>query len=431
MNNYIRASDITMHNKMEKTKNFDSDASEQDIKVNKRTKQLEDILKTREIQKKRLHNMMNHQDINESSSNTISFASGESDVTSNDLPKGFIKPKVKYTNHVKDDASLTHDPYTVPYNISNPDSFTKKNIYNFVWDAYWPFIGVGDNEPKLEIELDYVTFNGLLIEKWKTSLPTPVTTVFPIKDIFKLNLSVENGIFDFDLKLENIPVSGNSTVININPKSTSLPFNLNQFILIKDPNTITTDPERPLTNILGVIGYYNSNELCMNQFTQTVNSFDVIKNVFLSTQLFFVHISQIKHDIKITITHNTSLGENLFKIQIETDLRVDVKETFIPVIAIISPKNSFSDTVILLRTIYVNGKYFMTYANYINDVASAQQISNSVENVLDVRQRPIQLATMLLFDAVIPLINMDNVYGKTDHERILIKLYKEILKKNP
>jgi len=270
-----------------------------------------------------------------------------------------------------------------------------------------------------------------MIEKWRTILPTPTTSVFPIKDVLKFSLVTGCDNFVFDLKIENIPSTGYPVAVNINPKSTTLPFNLNQFIIIKDPNiTVTTLGTSP-TDILAVIAYYNSNQLNLNQFTHSTDSVESVKNIFMSTQLFCVHINQIQ-DVKLTMTHNTSIAENLFKILIETSSKVEVKEILIPVIVNhdIDAENDL-DIVILSRTVYINGKYFMTYATYINDIASAQQLPNITNFLSDLRQSPIQLATMLLFDAKAPLMNLDNVVGMSDHQRMLLRLFREILKKNP
>lgn len=405
--------------------------SEHDLKFNKSTKQLEELLKTREIQKNRLDNMSKQKDYFMNGFK-IEDLSTKSKIMSDNV-ENYLQPKVHYSNMPKNKSIFAHNPFIVPGNhCEQEDESLITYSYKNIWDAYWPFLGSSETDPKLNIELDYVTFNGTLIEKWNTSLPTPITSIFPIKDIFNFNLSTSSNKFIFNIRLENIPSTGSPVVIDINPKSTTLPFNLNQFVLVKDPNIIVTTPGSSATNILAVIGYYNSNELYLNQFTQAMDSSYSIKNIFLSTQLFFIHVNQINDNVKLSVSHNTGIGENLFKVYLETDSKVEIKETLLPItITPVSIDDDVSDIVVSMRTIYINGKYFMTYATYINNVASAQQLSNISGYLSDLRQTPIQLATMLLFDPVAPITNLDTIIGTTDHERMLLKLYRDVLKKNP
>ncbi|XWV25939.1 putative orfan [Tupanvirus soda lake] len=444
MNKRINATNIHAYKaELEKINGSVNDkvTSEHDQKVIKTTKQLEELLRERESEKNRLENISRQKKIFRNGEFiTVSVDSDTDSSTrkklkdiSTDRNNNYIQPKIQYFNTVKTDSHAYHDPYTIPFS-GMPSSMPIKEQcgYTYVWDAYWPFIGSGETDQKLDIEVDYITFNGVMIEKWRTTLPTPTTSIFPIKDVFKFSLVTGCDNFDFDLKLENIPSTGSPVAVNINPKSTTLPFNLNQFIIIKDPNITVTTPGTSPTDILAVIAYYNSNQLNLNQFTHSTDSVEPVKNIFMSTQLFCVHINQIQEDIKLTMTHNTSIGENLFKVFIETSSKVEIKETLVPVIndQYIDTDNDL-DIVILSRTVYVNGKYFMTYATYINDIASAQQLPNITNFLSDLRQTPIQLATMLLFDAKTPLANLDNVVGMSDHQRMILRLYREILKKNP
>lgn len=412
---------------------------ESEQKVSKTTRQLEDLLKAREIQKNKLEQLSKQKEILFKEKPSINTNPESIPVIKKPQTKELDIPpedehdenatRIVYLNKPKNYIpECQHDPYTITQQFCPP---IPNCDHTYIWDAYWPFIGSGDQDPRLDVELDYITFNGVLIEKWHTSLPTPITTVFPIKDIFKFNLQSGMGYFDFDLRLENIPASGNPTVLNINPKSTTMPFNINQFILIKDPNVSVTTPGTSPTDILAVMGYYHSNELYLNQFTQATDSFETNKNIFLSTQLMFIHVSQIKDDIKLSITHNTGIGENLFKVKIETKQKLEIKEVLIPVnINPLTSGDEIMEINISVKTIYINGKYFMTYATYVNDVATAQHL---VDNgyINDTRQTPIQLGTMLLFGEVAPIVNLDTVVGTSDHERVLIKLYREVLKKNP
>lgn len=464
-------------------KNSEKDIRNHDYKVNRTTKQLEELLKERETQKTKLEtiskqknitkgisNSFNHDQINpkkcktklcvmsddyhpidthennddypiisDQQDNNLHYASENenndpplnhlynNDSNSNDIPINFLNKDdtpINFTNN-NDDVLINY----LSSNDSNKNivSNEKSCGYMHIWDAYWPFIGSGETGPCLNIGLNYITFNGILIEKWNTNLSTPPTTVFPTKDLFKFDLVTNKCTFNFNFKFENM-VTDDKTIININPESTIHPFHLNQYIVIKDPN-ITT-PDISSTDILAIIGYYNTYESYLNQFTETTDNFDIIKNLFMSTQLFFMHVNQIKDDVKLIISRDTNLGENLFKVYIETDAKIEIKETLVP----LSIDSTISDIgiieiVILQRTIYVNGKYFMTYANYINDISAACQLGNMPGFTHDARQIPIQLAIMLLFGAPVPIINLDTFVGNTDHECLFIRLYRGILKK--
>lgn len=418
-----------------------SEISDNNEKISKSQKHLEDILRAKAHQKKMQKIASKYEPVVTESSNLT-----QETIDSEKYRKHPSKP-----SKVRELPAYLYDmPPTGPnikaatkqqhflstnyqYPVASSVPSNKQAIgYTNIWDAYWPFIGSAGTGSKLDIELDYLTFNGMLVEKWSTSLPTPPINTFPIKDLLKINILSGKTDFDFDIRLENLPSSGAPVVINISPKSTILPFNLNQFMLIKDSGIVINSPGVNNTNVLGIVGYYNSSQSYLNNFTQNVDSFENVKNVFLSTQLFFVHVNQIKDDVKLNITHNTGLGENLFKVYIETDSKVEIKEVQIPVI-ITNPDNSIqhADITIEVKTIYINSKYFMTYAYYSNDVTSAQQLINTDGYMSDLRQTPIQLASMLLFGPNVPIVNLDSTNCNTDHERMLVKLFRDVLMKNP
>lgn len=419
-------------------------------KVSKSKQQLEELLKAREIQKSKLENMIKQKNTkNDNYDNYDNYDIVSIDEEQNNERKQYHKkqnscdqieyskinhPKINYPNAPKNDSYVNFETNNIPFNGYGYiyEKIEKHCSYTNIWDAYWPFIGSGDYNPQLIYELDYVSFNGILIEKWNTNLQTPTATFFPIKDILRLNLHTGCDMFDFDFKFENIPATGNSTVININPKSTILPFHLNQFVLIKDPNIAVTEPGVSPSNILAAIGYYNSSEMYLNQFTATTDGFGTTKNLFMSTQLFFIHINQIEKEVNLTISHNTGIGENLFKVHIETNARVEIKEILIPVNVIpLSSGDNPLEITIMQRTIYIDEKYFMTYAHYVNDISNASMIGIVPGYTTDTRQTPLQLATMLLFGAIVPVIDLNTVVATTDHERIFVRLYREILEKNP
>ncbi len=194
-------------------------------------------------------------------------------------------------------------------NISCSKTPTEKCIYAHIWDAYWPLIGSCADCPQLDISVDYITFNGCLIKKWDAELSTPQTSYFPVKDLFKFVLTNDASVFDFDIKIENIPDECDPTIINIGQKSTSFPFNLNQYLVIKDPNINTNNKFCTSSNVQAVISYYQTNDLYLNQFTRMYDSFGTIKNLFLSTQLMVIHINQVKTPVKLLITYNTAIGD--------------------------------------------------------------------------------------------------------------------------
>lgn len=369
-------------------KNLTNKLNGHEDKIDKTTRELETLLKNREIQK-----------TNMKQSNKFKLIS--SDILRN-------------TTQSCDDSRVfccKNESICLP----------KKCCYSHVWDAYWPLMGRCGEDPHLEISVDYVTFNGCLIQKWRTILPTPSTCCFPIKDLFVLKLKTNHCIFDFDIKFENLPNNCEETIINVNQRSCQYPFNLNQYLLIKDPNICSDDCS---TNINAIIYYYQTNEIYFNQFTKMFDSFGTIKNLFLSTQLFMIHINQIKNDVELSISYNTTIGENLFKVDIETSHRVEIKETLIPV-AYDQESIKQCELMILQRSVYIDGSYFMTYATYINDVIMA----NNPELIPNINQAPIQLATMLLTGAVTPTVDFETYVPITEQERILAKIFREILKK--
>lgn len=436
MTDDIKPINISMHDTdTEKTKKISINNNNNGNHINRfgrTTKLLEELLKEREIQKVRMEKLNNQNSSNEEQKNN-----SEEQININ-INNDYDTKNNKTTLPKSSSSSKSSDPYDsyIP-NIQYDPYKTKKNKYTKtythinIWDAYWPLIGSGDTDPGLAIELNYLTFNCMLAKKWNVILQTPHVTFFPLKELFKFCLDTGPSIFDFNLKIENIPNSDSPTIIDINPKSTTYPLLLNQFILIKDINIKVPDPGTSPTNIMAVIGYYNTNNLYFNQFNSTTDNFDTVKNLFFSTQFFFVHINQIKDEVKLIISHDTMTGENLFKISIETHSNIEIKETIIPLIIDPISSGDISQMVILQRTIYVNGKYFMTYATFKDDISVARQIGIAPDYVTDARQAPLQLATMLLFGAVVPIIDLNSVIGNTDQEKLFIRLYKEILLKNP
>lgn len=384
-----------------------NDSAENDSmeKINKTTKNLEILLKKREIQKMRMQTFNNNK-------------------------------------HNLSSSSCYDHP--IVFCCKNESKSAQKNCYSYIWDAYWPFIGSKpnpdpdtdpntdpDTDPQLDVELNYITFNGTVIQKWKTDLPTPPISFFPIKDLFQLTLETNGCLFDFNLKLENIPNNCDATVININQQSKYYPFNLNQYILIKDPGIIIDDNLPITTSVQAVISFYQSTELYLNQFTKAFDSLTMIKNLFFSTQLFVMHINQIKSQVKLSVSHNTTIGENLFKVNIETCAKVEIKEVIIPiVINSLADNDNDNEPAIVQKTVYIDGAYFMTYITYINNVLTASKFGSVPLHTPNAYQIPLQLATMIFFGPTVPIISLDNVVPITDHERMLIRLYKEILQGN-
>lgn len=306
---------------------------------------------------------------------------------------------------------------------NEPKHISKKTDHIYTWDAFWPLIGSGTDNPRLEFVLNYIGYNGKVGKKWSTVLPTPITDFFPSKELFNLNVKTGINIFDFNIHFENIPASDSSTMIDINPKSTTFPFNINQYILIKDPNVVLNKKN---TNIMGVIAEYNTNKIYHNQFTSATNNISVIKNILFSSQLFFMHINQISEVVNLSVFYNTSIGENLFRILIKTNSKVEIKE--MPISMTICTDIDSFDVTILQKTIFINEKYFMTYATYIDDVSAAIKLTQIPEHMNDPGKTPIQLVTMLLFNVNGSIVDLNTVVPKTGHERMLTRLYKDVLK---
>jgi len=282
----------------------------------------------------------------------------------------------------------------------------------------------------LEYEVDYITFNGLLIQKWRANVLTPQVTTFPCKDIFKLGLTTDICLFDFNIKFENIPgPCQDPTILNVNPQSICYPLQLNQYLLIEDPNIVViATPGMQTTDILAAVTYYNSNEAYYNQLTTMTDSFENTKNILMSTQLFFVHINQIREYVRLSISHNTNCGENVFTVCFKTNSKIEIKETLIPVDQ--DPNNpNTNDILILQRTIYIEGRYFMTYAVYVCNIKGA--IALGTTETVDQRQIPLQLGAMILFGATLPVPNLNTVVPVTDHQRQYINLFQDVILQNP
>jgi len=369
--------------------------------VNQQVKHLEDLIKTREIQKTKLE-MLNKQKEFFENPNHQPVNDKQTKLEDKDQNENIAIVEVLES----DELQITCD--------KNPN-------YTALWDAYFPFpfSDSNDSDRRLYFELFYTTFSGILIKKWSTSLSTPPVSVFHNKDIFNLSLLTDNSNFDFNFKFENL--QPNSPSINIGPKSTISPLNPNQFVLIKDPH------HSQESTVSAIIAHYNTTDQYLNQFNGSIDSFDRIKNLFISTQLFFIHINQIKERVKLSLAHDSKLGENLLRVMIETDAKVEIKETLIPVkINADQASDLMVNIVIAKKVVYINGKYFMTYATYINDVYAAVELAGHTND--NIYQLPLQLAIMLLFEAMVPVIDLDKRAGKTEHERLLIRLCRDILK---
>lgn len=306
-------------------------------------------------------------------------------------------------------------------------------IHSYVWTAYYPFLGSSTIDPQLLYELDYTTFTNLFVTKWSLDIPTPAVTVFPNKVLFDLNIVANKEKFDFNILWQNVSVSGPSIVLDASPKSTTFPFQLNQYVLIRDPGIVVTPGVN--TDILAVHGFYTSPTLGLNEFTEQIDCLGNSKSFFISTQLFFVHITQPICDVRITLAHNTTIGENLFGVIIETDCHVEIVErkicvtaSTLDVVPLVSSSCSMSDIIILEKTVYVNGIYLMTYAFYVDNVTAAIALGALAT---DPRQVPLQLVDMLLFGATAPAPDLATVIASTDAQRTIINVYQNILLKVP
>jgi hypothetical protein len=117
-----------------------------------------------------------------------------------------------------------------------------------------------------------------------------------------------------------------------------------------------------------------------------------------------------------------SLGENTFKVCIETNHNIEIKELLI----IVTGDNVPPNICILQKTVYINGIYFMTYATYVDNITGAIQLGKTIS---DSRQAPLQLITMLLFEATVPIPNLNTVNITTSQQQLFVKLYKNIILK--
>lgn len=351
---------------------------------------------------------------------------------SHNFPPGLLPPQCNICKPSKPKPHLCK-PHPHPHPCK-PNQYDPK-IHHYVWTAYYPFIGSSTSDPQLLTELDYTTFTNLFVTKWSLDIPTPAVTAFPNKVLFDLNIVANKEKFDFNILWQNIPVAGPSTVLDASPKSTMFPFQLNQYVVIRDPGIIVTTPGVSPTDVLAIHGFYTSSTLGLNEFTEQIDCLGNSKSLFISTQLFFVHISQPICDVRITLVHSTVIGENLFSVTIETDCHVEIVERKICVTAstldlelapIVASSCSMSDIIILEKTVYVNGIYLMTYAFYVDNVTAAIALG---QLAADQRQVPLQLVDMLLFGAIAPAPDLTTVIASTDAQRAIVNAYQNILLK--
>lgn len=273
------------------------------------------------------------------------------------------------------------------------------------WIAYWPIFGT-QPDPSLRYEVNsYSELSNANTERWAETISTQLGATIPIKNLFRIDLTTGPCNFDFNVRVEN--TAEPPAVININPTSTTRGFQLNQFFFIKDPN-ITTDPD--VTNIVGTGSFYNTADIYYNEFTDTTNNFDSTKNLLFTSQLFAVHMQQMKEHVRVSISYNTGNGDDLFKVCIFSACKIEIREEDIVV-------NVADDIVIRKQNVYVNGRYFMTYAYYINNIAGARVLPIATN-----KERPIQLARQLLFPGLPTATPLSAAPAVNDQQRLLKRL---------
>lgn len=354
---------------------------------------------------------------NENTNTDIIFPQPEAEVNETDNEtvneiREVVLPQQQFPTHL----------HTLNSNVKSVKRFTKTS---YVWDAYWPFITANTavENPGFDFENYYIAFNGQAVRKWSVFLPTPIPSEFPARDLFRLELKSERSKFNFDLKFENLMPADSTSTIEISPHSESYPLNVNQYLLQRDKslaNSVGSVSQVSHVSYVSMIAFYNTTDYRYNPIIDSIDNFDPVKNLLLSTQLFMLHINQIHEPINVIIAFNSSSGENLFTIDIETSGSVEIRESIQSVTNELTP-----DLVIQKKTVYVNGKYFMTHAVYANDIPSALQLGRETEI-----EKVIQLATQLIFrnDTGPVDISSQQIRATDDHQRVLIRFSRELTK---
>jgi len=297
-----------------------------------------------------------------------------------------------------------------------------------LWDGYWPFIGRDCNESKnIELDAAYLDLTNNLVNKWSSNMLSqqPQGCNEPVcgESVCRESVCNEKDLFKLEL---NTSPCGSAITLSLSPDCATHPFQLNQFLVIKNKSIPPpTGPTTP-TNILAIIAYYNSQDVLYNELTGGTDTSHSVKNLFFSTQLFFMHIKQIPDYVNLIVSNNASMGDNMFQVCIKTNCKIEIKEKKI---AVSTPDSGPFQVNIFLRTIYINEKYFMTYAIYVDNVAGAISLGTPTFTT-DLRQVPLQLGVMLLFAPTAPLVDLTTVTTTNDQQRELVKAF-NFLQANP
>src|SRR5438445_775377 len=129
--------------------------NEHNNKVNRTTKHLEDLLKIRELKKAKLNNIIKQKN-NYGFAEPVS-ANQQSVLAERDRSLHEIEEEIEntldpfiYNLYNDDSVSLKYNPYNVSINNYASDKYHKHYSHHSVWDAYWPFVGSGDSNPRLD-----------------------------------------------------------------------------------------------------------------------------------------------------------------------------------------------------------------------------------------------------------------------------------------
>ena len=88
---------------------------------------------------------------------------------------------------------------------------------------------------------------------------------------------------------------------------------------------------------------------------------------------------------------------------------------------------SYKNLYALVKTVYIDEKYFMTYATYVDNVSYAAKLGRSENYLNSPQQISIQLASTLLLDRNLPITDINTINCSSEHQQILVTLMNDIL----
>jgi hypothetical protein len=267
-----------------------------------------------------------------------------------------IRTQEKHTDdhHDHHDPHDSHAPSAPVYHQGCATAHDKKC---HKWEAQWELQGNEDHH-KVFFEVNGSDNDDGDESSWLRHLEIAPRKNFQDKDVMKLNLHNHRGKFDFDIEFkgdehhhEHSDLSESELVISSHSEHT--PFKPNDVLHVYNK---TTDPTNP-NNILMLFTLFNTTHQVYNDFTGHMEDFGPRKNLIMIAPLTFVHINEISDKVNVSISANSARGNDVLEVCLESDECIEIKETR-PVFGSQTPSQEIT---FIVRTIYVNQKYFMSY----------------------------------------------------------------------